>query len=92
MNALPTDKGRGSNGSTGRGAGFDPRAGFRVLPPSGIHLGQITLEAGLELVAVDGHQSFGEQTTRVRQLNAQVIDYYEREFKNVYYKRESCCG
>ena len=29
---------------------------------------------------------------RVRQLNAQVIDYYEREFKNVYYKRESCCG
>ena len=30
--------------------------------------------------------------TRVRQLNAQVIDCYERGFKNVYYKRESCCG
>ena len=30
--------------------------------------------------------------TRVRQLNAQVIDCYEPEFKNVYYKRESCCG
>ncbi len=30
--------------------------------------------------------------TRVRQLNAQAIDCYEPEFKNVYYNRESCCG
>jgi hypothetical protein len=30
--------------------------------------------------------------SRVRQLNAQVIDCYEPEFKNVYYNRESCCG
>jgi hypothetical protein len=29
---------------------------------------------------------------RVRQLNAQVVDCYEPWFKNVYYKRESCCG
>ncbi len=29
---------------------------------------------------------------RVRQLDAQVIDCYEPWFKNVYYKRESCCG
>lgn len=32
------------------------------------------------------------QLARVRQLNAQVIDCYEPRFKNVYYKRESCCG
>ena len=32
------------------------------------------------------------QDSRVRQLNVQVIDCYEPEFKNVYYKRESCCG
>ena len=30
--------------------------------------------------------------SRVRQLNAQVIDCYEPGFKNVYYNRESCCG
>ena len=30
--------------------------------------------------------------SRVRQLNAQVVDCYEPWFKNVYYKRESCCG
>jgi uncharacterized SAM-binding protein YcdF (DUF218 family) len=30
--------------------------------------------------------------SRVRQLNAQVTDCYEPGFKNVYYKRESCCG
>ena len=29
---------------------------------------------------------------RVRQLNAQVIDCYEPGFKNVYYKRDNCCG
>ena len=33
-----------------------------------------------------------EVVTRVRQLNAQVIDCYEPGFKNVYYNRESCCG
>ena len=32
------------------------------------------------------------KTPRVRQLDAQVIDCYEPWFKNVYYKRESCCG
>ena len=32
------------------------------------------------------------EATRVRQLNAQVIDCYEPRFKNVYYNRESCCG
>ena len=32
------------------------------------------------------------QFSRVRQLNAQVIVSYERQFKNVYYKRESCFG
>ena len=30
--------------------------------------------------------------SRVRQLNAQVIVSYELQFKNVYYKRESCFG
>ena len=35
---------------------------------------------------------FNRLPTRVRQLNAQVIDCYEPRFKNVYYKRESCCG
>lgn len=30
--------------------------------------------------------------SRVRPLNAQVVDCYEPWFKNVYYKRESCCG
>jgi hypothetical protein len=34
----------------------------------------------------------GVERSRVRQLNAQVIDCYELEFKNVYYNRESCCG
>jgi transposase len=33
-----------------------------------------------------------ERVTRVRQLNAQVFDCYEREFKSVYYNRGSCCG
>lgn len=30
--------------------------------------------------------------TQVRQLNAQVIVSYEPKFKNVYYRKESCCG
>ena len=32
------------------------------------------------------------RVSRVRQLNAHVIDCYEQGFKNVYYKRDSCCG
>ena len=33
-----------------------------------------------------------ELVSRVRQLNVQVIVFYELPFKNVYYKRESCSG
>jgi SAM-dependent methyltransferase len=33
-----------------------------------------------------------EVPSRVRQLNAQVIDSYEPGFKNVDYKRGNCCG
>jgi DNA-damage-inducible protein J len=36
--------------------------------------------------------SLSRRASRVRQLNAQVIDSYEPRFKNVYYNRESCWG
>jgi len=32
------------------------------------------------------------QISRVRQLNAQAIDLSRGDFKNVYYKRDICCG
>jgi hypothetical protein len=39
-----------------------------------------------------GEFYLGVEETRVRQLNVQVIDCYEPEFKTVYYNRESCFG
>ena len=50
-----------------------------VLPPSAVLGCNVLL-------------SYNGLGTRVRQLDAQVIDCYEPWFKNVYYKRESCCG
>jgi len=47
---------------------------------------------GDEIVLADAHFPGHSLNTRVRQLNVQVLDCYEREFKNVYYNRESCCG
>jgi hypothetical protein len=47
-----------------------------------------------DIIRQTARQRFGDGTrvSRVRQLSAQVIDCYEPEFKNVYYKRENCCG